>query len=851
MKAVLLSWLALTYRIMSRFLLLYVMACLANTTHAQERATTAQELLVRYQNSRPDSTRIRILLQLDSLYLYKMPETRPILDSALLLAREGMALSRSTGFGPGYEDASFLTATTYAKRNEIPAALAMLGGASDTLRERMLIMMGEHYLYKGGDVPQNSDSARLYAVMARDLSDSLHSTFWMYQALALMGKYYFTRGDFGRGKACFLRMIGDYHSSGNKNQEAFWWSELENAIPDIDSTYAEEIAYLTRALSLYRQVGNKAEEPGVLEDMAYIHEVHDSLGLAEQQLLEAIDIRQSIGSTRLFRDYYSLTKINLAGGNYQKTLYYALAALRNMEAQSDRGEAGVIYYELGDAYGALGDIDQSIRWYKTALSSLVTFRHQYIFPVCSRIVHALLEKDAAWEAFSFLENFIRDDPPLNPVDKELMAQSMGDCYKALGKYALAESSYLKMITWDKAEQAHFHNEIEGRDMEKMIVGAEAYYTIGSFYVERRQFNLAAPYLRQALETRSFAPVLSRQRDIHWMLGRVDSAAGDYRSAIAHFEKRRVLNDSLFNIAKSKQIEELKIKFETEQKDSDISHKDEMINVLTGQARLQKSALSGERKARNAIFFAAILLASLLALSYNRYRLKQKNNKRLQSQQEEINQANASLRMLVSEKDGLIGEKEWLIREVHHRVKNNLQIMISLLNTQSKFLNSEEAIAAIRESRHRMQSMSLIHQKLYQSDNAGLVKMQTYIQELVSYLEASFSPVNPIRFDLQIEAIELDISQAIPVGLILNEGITNAIKYAFPESSGGIITISMKRGMDDDIELDIVDNGRGLPENFDMQSSNRMGMRLIRGLAKQIEAKMTLKNEGGLAIKVIL
>ena len=148
-------------------------------------------------------------------------------------------------------------------------------------------------------------------------------------------------------------------------------------------------------------------------------------------------------------------------------------------------------------------------------------------------------------------------------------------------------------------------------------------------------------------------------------------------------------------------------------------------------------------------------------------------------------------------------------------------------------------------------MSLIHQKLYQSENSALVKMQTFVQELVSYLEASFKRADRVRFDLQVEAIELDVSQAIPIGLILNEAITNALKYAFPENSGGMITISMKKTTDDNIELNITDNGKGLPEDSDTLSSNTMGIRLMKGLARQIEARLTLENEGCLTIKVIL
>jgi two-component sensor histidine kinase len=837
--------------IMSRLLLLCVIASSTFTARAQDKAATAELLLIRYQRSGADTNRVRVLLQLDSLYVYKMPATAPVLDSGLLMAKQAMNMSASLRFDKGYEDARYLAAKCLAAKNDLSAVLSLMNNTTGAPKVHMLILIGEHYLYKQGGIRQNLDSAHTFGSVAVSLSDSLHSNESLYESLAFLGKYYFSLGDVKHGKEYFFRIINDYHQSGDKDKEAFWWSELEVNMPDTDSTYAQEKFFLDQALTLYRQTGNRKEEPEILQDLAYIHEIHNELGAAEDGQLEAISIKQSLGNTRVFLNYYYLSKIRLLEGDYQSALNYALAAVRNMEAWGETHKTGMIYFQLADTYRALGDTDQSLRWYRYAFNHLAAFRQQFIFFICSRIVHCLLQKDSAREAFSYLENFTLNNPPMIPVDKEVIAQAKGDCYNALGRYTQAESNYLKMIAWDKQELSHFEIETENREMEKMIVGSEAYYTIGAFYVERGEFKLARPYLAQSLVPWPFAPSLSRRRDIHWMLARVDSAEGNYISAMDHFEQRRRISDSLFNIKKVREIEELKITYETEQKDSDIRHKEQDIGILNRQAQAQAEALREERIARKAIFFAAVLLASLLALSYNRYRLKQRNNKRLQLQQHEINEANASLRTLVSEKDGLIEEKEWLLKEVHHRVKNNLQIMISLLNTQSKFLNNQEAIAAIRESRHRMQAMSLIHQKLYQSENAASVKMQTYVQELVSYLEASIRRPVPVRFDLQLDAIELDISQAIPIGLILNEAITNALKYAFPENSGGIILISMKKTADDNIEVNITDNGRGLPEDFDALASHTMGIRLMRGLARQIEARLSLRNEDGLTINVIL
>ncbi len=176
-------------------------------------------------------------------------------------------------------------------------------------------------------------------------------------------------------------------------------------------------------------------------------------------------------------------------------------------------------------------------------------------------------------------------------------------------------------------------------------------------------------------------------------------------------------------------------------------------------------------------------------------------------------------------------------------------MTSLLNTQAKYLNNEDAIKAIEESRHRMHAMSLIHQKLYQPENTTSVNIQTYITELSDYLKTSFNNGKEINFLINVDEILLDISQAIPIGLILNEVITNAIKYAFEGREAGSVYINMHNIQDNKILLGIKDNGIGLPGNFDLKDSTSMGMRLIYGLAKQINGKLIFENKDGVSVQV--
>jgi two-component sensor histidine kinase len=217
------------------------------------------------------------------------------------------------------------------------------------------------------------------------------------------------------------------------------------------------------------------------------------------------------------------------------------------------------------------------------------------------------------------------------------------------------------------------------------------------------------------------------------------------------------------------------------------------------------------------------------------------------QQSEINLQNRSLTNLIAEKDNLLEEKEWLMKEIHHRVKNNLQIVISLLNTQSSYLDNDIAYNAIRESQHRMQSISLIHQKLYQSDNLALVNMPAYISDLVQYLKDSFDISSRVQFEMDIAPIELDVTKSVPLGLILNEAITNCIKYAFPQGGDGKISISLLPSGEDRYELLIHDNGIGFSETANLSKSKTLGMSLMRGLSKQLSGTFAVENRDGLTI----
>ena len=203
-----------------------------------------------------------------------------------------------------------------------------------------------------------------------------------------------------------------------------------------------------------------------------------------------------------------------------------------------------------------------------------------------------------------------------------------------------------------------------------------------------------------------------------------------------------------------------------------------------------------------------------------------------------------------ELEALLIEKGWLLKEIHHRVKNNFHIVASLLDIQASYLKNKEALSAIKESQHRIHSMSIIHQKLYQSDNLSTVRMPEYIYELVEYLRESYSIRENVAFSLQIDNIELNHASAITLGLILNEAITNAIKYAFINTANGKISISLTRISYSEILLSIADNGRGLPTDFNSKEGASMGMELLQGLTDDLGGRLSIETKNGTHIKII-
>jgi len=191
------------------------------------------------------------------------------------------------------------------------------------------------------------------------------------------------------------------------------------------------------------------------------------------------------------------------------------------------------------------------------------------------------------------------------------------------------------------------------------------------------------------------------------------------------------------------------------------------------------------------------------------------------------------------------EKEVLLKEIHHRVKNNLQIICSMLSLQAGTLRQEEAIQALQVSRERVRSMALIHEKLYQSKDLSRIDFPDYMRDLVGQLGRAYLSLGrtvEVRCDLREPVFSVE--KAIPSGLIINELVSNALKHAFPGDGPGKVLVAMSQDKEGAFELSVSDNGVGFPGDLDPEKSDSLGLKLVAMLTKQLGGRLVLENGVG-------
>jgi len=788
-----------------------------------------------------NTARQRLLLQLSSTFYHVVRQNQVDLDSALVYASHSLNIRRLALIDLNESESIVDVLKTDANENDFQNLFRLLNQSKGAKHIRLLNLIGALFVFQPGNHPGDLDSARFYLQRGKSEAVASGDSDDLCINLCYLGKCYFEKGESQAADSCFKMAVSYCQKNGRNLNEARTWDFWALYSPYPSYPLDKRVTYCENAVKLYRQLNKREAEINVLTNLSYIQFAAGRISESMTAIKEAFELEKKINFPYSHYSTDMMSFIYGMQGDDVNYLSFALQSIRSVEATKDSFTYAHFCSRVADAYDQIGGkSNESLEWYLKSVDEYKKKGDQQMHLELMNANNVMIALGKDSEAVALTQFLLRQYPPVNPLDKQYHFLALGEGYYNLKEYSLADKYYKEAEKLQKEVER-----VSGNTWNRYM-----YYKVGHYYFTIKQFEKSKRCYMEVLNDKSPAGVMAAGiAQIHKELYSIDSAAGRTAEAIDHLKIYSDMREAIYTEKQSRQIEQLKIQFETEKKDND-------IRFLKQQEEIQQSQLIQTRLTKNIVIASIIVLALLMALLYSRYRIKQHHNRELEIKQQEINQKNTALENLIKDKDVLIAdkdvllkEKEWLIKEIHHRVKNNLQMAISLLNTQSKYLDNKEAIAAIGESRHRMQAMSLIHQKLYQGENTAFVNMQNYIRELVDYLTTSFNTDKKIYFDLQVQNIELDIAQAIPIGLILNETITNAIKYAFHYAENGIISVIMKSHYDNHVLLEIRDNGTGLPTDFDIATSNSMGMRLLKGLAKQIDGTLLIENDQGLKIRI--
>jgi len=209
------------------------------------------------------------------------------------------------------------------------------------------------------------------------------------------------------------------------------------------------------------------------------------------------------------------------------------------------------------------------------------------------------------------------------------------------------------------------------------------------------------------------------------------------------------------------------------------------------------------------------------------------------------------RIALERQTALLEQRETMLREIHHRVKNNMQVMSSLLNLQSRVSSIPAISKMLQDNQNRIQSMALLHEILYQSEDLALVDFSKYVRRMADHLFRSYGVDNrQIRLHTDLDAVALELDDALPCGLLISEVVSNSLKHGFPEGREGEVRIVLRPESATTLSLVLSDDGVGLPDDLDWTTSRSLGLRLVRALAQQLQADLDIRSQGGTEVKLV-
>jgi two-component sensor histidine kinase len=392
---------------------------------------------------------------------------------------------------------------------------------------------------------------------------------------------------------------------------------------------------------------------------------------------------------------------------------------------------------------------------------------------------------------------------------------LAKAYKNIGDYSQA---------WNFSASA-LQTALELKDETRK---AETLLLQGQILVLQQEGLRAEALFKEALSIGSKLKSPAFQVESLQGLMQIEEQRGNYKEALHLLRESQAWEDTIEARKESEFLQQLEAKYKRREQDAAISH-------LNFEKELMDFRLENSKDIQKLLVVGGILALIVAALGFFLFYQKKKNAALLVEKNKTIEKA--------------LADKELLLREIHHRVKNNLQVVSSLLSLQSKYITDPTAISAVNNSRSRVRSMALIHQNLYQSDNLMGVEVQTYFTKLLAELFDTYRvDQDLVALRMDIEPMKLDVDAIVPMGLIINELVSNSLKYAFKPAEKGWVSVMLKK-TDQGVFLEAADSGSGFsPDAF--ENSSTFGFRLVKAFVAKLEADIKISgDESGTKIQI--
>lgn len=813
---------------MLRLLFIFILCGPILYFNAQSQISTQPQIkgYSYYHPSKDKESWQRLNLLLSSTFIVVAREGQVQHDTCLYIASRSLGLSRFSVLAEGIDGNGMSEHAQWIDRQEPAIGVRLLSAATARKRQQLLVLLGAYYAFQPDSYHRYRDSVEYFLNTAVHESKTLKEEKLGRIALCLLGKMYVQVND-SKGDSIFNLLIDQCRKANDRETEAraFAYRGIYTAPSQV--TFQQKVTDLQAASELYHRQGNTEGEINVLTDLGYMLVVTGQFQSANETFVKALSLADSIHYPYIHYNTEAVATVNYFQGKFGEPLRYTFQSIKVAEGCRDSIGLGYFYARLSDLYDLEGRQGEREDMAQKAIKRFVSDRNPSVYPILSSTVDVMCQNGRAAEALQLVRDIskkVNTGYTLSDVFSYHYALVL--CYLELNKLDSAEFCIKKMDSLETQAEA-----IRGPFRRSIVTN-----TFGLLSFKLGQYQKAKKYFEKYFTTPSYGQrTLLNDLGIYRWLIITDSLLGDNMSVMSHYKKYIQLLDSNFRVTKIRQVEELQVIYETQEKDNQIS-------ALNRQSQLEKDNAKQATLVKNLAFAGIIAVIIIAGLLYRQNRLKQRSNKVITGQNEQ-------LQYLLNDKERLLADKEWLLKEIHHRVKNNLQIIMSLLDSQSIYIEDNAALTAINDSQRRVQAISLIHQKLYQSENTSSIDMPRYIDELVSYLKDSFDTGSHIVVEQDIEPVKLDVAKAIPLGLIINEGIVNAIKYAYPRKQTGIVRISLEYDGPDHLLLDISDNGIGLPSDVEISKQDSLGFSLMQGLTRQLDGTISIESNNGLHISI--